>query len=248
MMEASPASSQYEGKISMPTPAKLLFTLGMIGGLIVAPGVSYAGKGGGYHGGGSSMIYIPPSGGGGGGWGGYGGGGYGGHGGGDSGGYRGQGGGGYVRDGGGDTYVRQGGRLREFSTGEFGGSSGRRTRQSLLIPDDGETRFRKHHRFDGKIRDDGYSGKSKRHWVNDDDKNGHKHERHRRRHKNFQHFYNGWWYEYPWWLYGAYASDYYGYYDAHVEWCLRNYRSYNIRTNSYVTKKGKRRECISPYV
>ena len=46
--------------------------------------------------------------------------------------------------------------------------------------------------------------------------------------------------------YGTYATDF-AYDDAHVEWCLRRYRSYNIRTNTFVTYKGRIRECISPY-
>ena len=35
--------------------------------------------------------------------------------------------------------------------------------------------------------------------------------------------------------------------DAHVEWCLQNYRSYDPRDNSYNAYSGARRLCVSPY-
>ena len=55
------------------------------------------------------------------------------------------------------------------------------------------------------------------------------------------------------------AFDYYddGYYDdgygfagvssAHVRWCLNRYRSYNPRTNLWVSYSGKKYQCDSPY-
>jgi hypothetical protein len=33
----------------------------------------------------------------------------------------------------------------------------------------------------------------------------------------------------------------------HVEWCLKRYRSYNPRDNSWVSYGGKVRECDSPF-
>ncbi|MGE0499437.1 MAG: BA14K family protein [Rhizobiaceae bacterium] len=36
-------------------------------------------------------------------------------------------------------------------------------------------------------------------------------------------------------------------YQAHAEWCSRQYRSYDAATNSYTPYEGGRRECMSPY-
>lgn len=74
----------------------------------------------------------------------------------------------------------------------------------------------------------------------------------------------GYYYENPWWLFpvvgagialgaaGAYASE--GGYDhrggygsRHVQWCMDRYRSYNPRTNTWVSYSGRVNQCISPY-
>jgi hypothetical protein len=78
----------------------------------------------------------------------------------------------------------------------------------------------------------------------------------------------GYYYQNPWWLVpavgagiaigaaGAYvAND--GYYDGgyygrgygnrHVAWCLDRYRSYNPRSNTWVSYSGRVNQCISPY-
>ena len=34
---------------------------------------------------------------------------------------------------------------------------------------------------------------------------------------------------------------------AHVEWCSRRYRSYDVGDNSYTPYSGGRRPCVSPY-
>jgi hypothetical protein len=54
--------------------------------------------------------------------------------------------------------------------------------------------------------------------------------------------------------FGAYNSydydDNYGYAglsSAHVRWCLNRYRSYNPRTNLWVSFSGKKHQCDSPY-
>src|SRR5262249_18747699 len=51
--------------------------------------------------------------------------------------------------------------------------------------------------------------------------------------------------------YGGYDRPYYGggYYsgDAHVQWCLDRYRSYNPRTNTFFVRPGVERVCVSPY-
>ena len=35
--------------------------------------------------------------------------------------------------------------------------------------------------------------------------------------------------------------------DGYVLWCLDHYRSYNPRTNTWVSYSGEIRECVSPY-
>ena len=61
-----------------------------------------------------------------------------------------------------------------------------------------------------------------------------------------RHYYNGFWYTVPFWLgTGYYAGQYYG--DSHIQWCLRRYRSYNPRTDTYRGYDGYDHRCISPY-
>ena len=38
-----------------------------------------------------------------------------------------------------------------------------------------------------------------------------------------------------------------GYGSRHVEWCLNRYRSYNVRTNTWVSYSGRVHQCVSPY-
>lgn len=69
----------------------------------------------------------------------------------------------------------------------------------------------------------------------------------------------GYYYENPWWLFpmvgagiaigaaSAYDRGYDGYGSRHVEWCLDRYRSYNPRTNTWVSYSGRVNQCISPY-
>lgn len=67
----------------------------------------------------------------------------------------------------------------------------------------------------------------------------------------------GYYYENPWWLLpmvgagiaigAAGAHDGGGYGSRHVQWCLDHYRSYNPRTNTWVSYSGNVRQCISPY-
>jgi hypothetical protein len=74
------------------------------------------------------------------------------------------------------------------------------------------------------------------------------------RNGNCRHFHNGYWYETPWWtlplIGGAIINesmrrDRGG--SRHVEWCLDRYRSYNVRTNTWVAYSGDVRQCVSPY-
>ena len=72
---------------------------------------------------------------------------------------------------------------------------------------------------------------------------------------NCRHFHNGYYYETPWWTLplivgGNLAANNYddgGYGSRHVQWCLDHYRSYNPRTNTWVSYSGVVHECISPY-
>jgi hypothetical protein len=76
-----------------------------------------------------------------------------------------------------------------------------------------------------------------------------------RRHGDCRHFHRGYYYQTPWWTLplivgGAIAADNYDdgdYGSAHVEWCLDHYRSYNPRTNTWVSYSGNVNECNSPY-
>ncbi len=79
------------------------------------------------------------------------------------------------------------------------------------------------------------------------------------RHRNYRHYYGGYWYAFPWWLgAAAVAAPYYAepdYYDAepgyaggdHVQWCLNRYRSYNPRTDTFRGYDGLDHRCVSPY-
>ena len=83
-----------------------------------------------------------------------------------------------------------------------------------------------------------------------------------RRNDRCRNFHNGYYYETPWWTLpliiggGIAANNYDDDYDdeidvasgsSHVEWCLDRYRSYNPRTNTWVSYSGEVRECNSPY-
>jgi hypothetical protein len=80
-----------------------------------------------------------------------------------------------------------------------------------------------------------------------------------RREGHCRHFHDGFYYETPWWTLplivgGSLAANNYNddyvdedYDSSHVEWCLDHYRSYNPRTNTWVSYSGEVRECRSPY-
>ena len=81
-----------------------------------------------------------------------------------------------------------------------------------------------------------------------DDDDGDRFRRFRHRHGRFVHFHDGWWYDTPWWTVGLAAYPAYaGYGDAHTQWCLARYRSYNPANNTFVSYSGEIRECVSPY-
>src|SRR5262245_4429458 len=85
----------------------------------------------------------------------------------------------------------------------------------------------------------------RRHGRFDDD--GRHHRRFRHRTGAFVFFNNGWWYDDPWWTYDTAYVDGGGYGDAHVQWCINHYRSYNPANNTFVSYGGDVRECVSPY-
>jgi hypothetical protein len=82
-----------------------------------------------------------------------------------------------------------------------------------------------------------------------------------RRYGNCTHYYRGYYYSSPWWtlpLIGGtlflgsryYDGGYYsggGYGSRHVRWCYNHYRSYNARTNTWISYSGNVRQCRSPY-
>jgi hypothetical protein len=75
--------------------------------------------------------------------------------------------------------------------------------------------------------------------------------RYRYRRGNFIHFYGGYYYNNPWWL-GApiivtRPAYYGGWGRRHVAWCMDRYRSYNPRTNTWVSYSGEVHQCISPF-
>ena len=76
-----------------------------------------------------------------------------------------------------------------------------------------------------------------------------KHGRHHRD-NHHRHFHNGLWFAVPFWVgAAALSADRYdnGYGNAHVEYCMNRYRSYDPRTNTFVGYDGLRHECIGPY-
>lgn len=81
-------------------------------------------------------------------------------------------------------------------------------------------------------------------------------------------FYRGYYYETPWWTApliiggglaarhayeddssydddSSYEDDSYG--DDHVQWCIDRYRSYDPRTNTWVSHGGRVEQCFSPF-
>jgi BA14K-like protein len=150
--------------------------------------------------------------------------------------------------GGGVTYMRRGG---DFSRQGMGMES--RRMRALARPGGGDfprERFRRGDRPDRFVRDNDFrrfdrKRFDRRHGRFDDD-DGRRHKRFRHRTGAFVFFNNGWWYDEPWWTYDtAYVGADYG--DAHVQWCINHYRSYNPANNTFVSYGGDIRECVSPY-
>ncbi len=83
--------------------------------------------------------------------------------------------------------------------------------------------------------------------------------RYRYRRPGWGHYYGGYWYRTPWWTLPlaapaivaptivAPAPVYGGGGNAHVQWCLNRYRSYNPRTDQFLGYDGQYHYCDSPY-
>lgn len=75
--------------------------------------------------------------------------------------------------------------------------------------------------------------------------------------RHCRHYHRGYYYENPWWVLPMIGAGialstrgydrYDGYGSRHVEWCLDRYRSYNPRSNTWVSYSGRVHQCISPY-
>ncbi len=81
------------------------------------------------------------------------------------------------------------------------------------------------------------------------------------------HYYRGSYYQNTWWLVpglvigsNGYGDDYrygnrgyrynsgnFGFSRSHVQWCSDRYRSYDRRSNTWLSNSGQRRQCNSPY-
>ena len=83
-----------------------------------------------------------------------------------------------------------------------------------------------------------------------------------------RHFYRGYYYQTPRWTlpfsvgeaigskrphegdedyYDDEDNDHGGWNASHIEWCLKRYRSYNPRNNTWVSYSGRVRECVGPF-
>lgn len=81
--------------------------------------------------------------------------------------------------------------------------------------------------------------------------------RYRERRRGYRHYHDGYYYRTPWWLApaviggaiigGAIDNDGYRGGNRHVRWCLDRYRSYDPRTNTWVSYSGNVNQCDSPY-
>jgi hypothetical protein len=66
-------------------------------------------------------------------------------------------------------------------------------------------------------------------------------------------YYNGWYYNSPWWTVPVIGAGVValtngnGSGNRHKAWCAGRYKSYNAKTNTYVSSSGKLKQCNSPY-
>ncbi len=64
-------------------------------------------------------------------------------------------------------------------------------------------------------------------------------------------YYGGWYYNSPWWTLPVVGAGVVaitnGAGSRHRAWCAGRYKTYNARTNTYVSSSGKVKQCNSPY-
>jgi BA14K-like protein len=85
-------------------------------------------------------------------------------------------------------------------------------------------------------------------------------ERRRHRSQRFSHYHRGYYYAAPWWIEApvAVATVPFRFLGAvlgvgdvrlrsHVGWCMDRYRSYDPDDNTWVSRSGRVRQCVSPY-
>ena len=89
-------------------------------------------------------------------------------------------------------------------------------------------------------------------------------QRYRYRYGGYNYYYGGYYYQRPYWnltipfVFEAPVAPYYyqpryypryygGLNQRHINWCFAQYRSYNVRSNTWVSYSGQLRQCISPF-
>ena len=114
-----------------------------------------------------------------------------------------------------------------------------------------------------EVRDGGrYSGNQGRNSNGDRTYNRNMHgDRCSSRSNNCRYQRGNYWYASPWWALpvvgaglvigatGAYdgRNNGYGHGNRHVGWCANRYKSYNPRSNTWMSYNGRVRQCVSPY-
>jgi hypothetical protein len=98
----------------------------------------------------------------------------------------------------------------------------------------------------GKRSGKKYGKKSyNKHWKYSRHRHG---QRYRARRHGFVHFYGGYWYARPWWtIQVPVPVPYYGGGNAHVQYCLDNYNSYNPATDMFFGYDGYYHRCQGSY-
>jgi hypothetical protein len=80
-------------------------------------------------------------------------------------------------------------------------------------------------------------------------------ERYRGRRDGYSHYHGGYYYATPWWLGGGVVVRENDYrrpdrgdrrrnMDRHVQWCSKHHATYDWRSNTYVGRDGRPRECV----
>ena len=72
------------------------------------------------------------------------------------------------------------------------------------------------------------------------------------RHDNCNHYYRGHYYQNQWWAFPLVIGNTMSnpgrhMHMNHVQWCSDHYRSYNRRTNTWLSTSGQYRQCNSPF-